>query len=186
MDTECFALPLRSGAGRRVDRAPAAPCDAEPTGRLRGLRDGKEGEDRLLCPLPVHAVAEPGRAEDGIFGSQELTGPGAIIAGIRPPMSSKKEQDLRTAGEAHATDPTREGHLAVARGDRRVQAAHDTQWIEASQVQRPLTLVWRAAVSRTTIAWCGALGRVVNIDKPDGVGVSGRQLSGAQLHTHTG
>ena len=122
---------------------------------------------------------------DGIFWGQELAGAGAIIARIRLPVCGNEEPDLRPAGEAQATDPTREVHLAVARCDRRVQAAQDTQWVETSQVQRTLTLAWRGEVSRSTLAWSGTLGRVVNIEKPDGVRVSGRPtLSRAAWRAH--
>jgi hypothetical protein len=49
-----------------------------------------------------------GHAERGIFWGQELAGTDTIITRIRLPVGAKEEPHLGTAGEAHATDLTRE------------------------------------------------------------------------------
>ena len=91
---------------------------SEPIGRIRGLRDVKDGDGRWHLPESIHEVAELGRANGGIFRGQKLAGEGAIIARIRRPVSHHKEEDLRPTGEVQATDVTREALLAVVRCDR--------------------------------------------------------------------
>src|SRR5262249_18336808 len=179
---DAYPLLLRAEGGQC---APSAPCGSQPTGRIRDSRDVKNGDGRWHRLRPVHAVAEQGRAEEGIFWGQELAGQAAIITRRRLPVCGDEKPSLCPAGEAQATDPPREVHLAVARCDRRVQAAQDNQWIETSQVQRTLTLTWRSAVSRSTLTWSGTLGRVVPVEKPDGVRVSMLQPFRVQPGAHT-
>jgi hypothetical protein len=71
--------------------------------------------------------------------------------------------------------PTREVHLAVVRCDCRVQAAQDTHGVEIADV-----------LKSSTLAWSSTFGRVVNVTKPDGVSVSGRQPIRVQPGANTG